>query len=50
MDDFGNCYQTDDWAMNCQQYIYSMCIHGMMDDEAMDIWIFWEFDYCHAEI
>lgn len=42
MDDFGNDYQTEEWAMTCTQYGYSMATFGFFDEVAVTIC----FDYC----
>lgn len=37
MDDFGNDYQDTEWAMNCEQYGYSMSTFGQFDDTTFNI-------------
>lgn len=54
MDDFGNDYQTMEWFTSCTQYIYSMSVHGLMDEMAIEscllAGITSDFDYAQAEI
>lgn len=54
MDDFGNDYQNEQWWMFNTQYIYSMSVHGMMDEMAIESCLMAgikaDFDYVQAEI
>lgn len=37
MDDFGNDYQDETWAMTCCESGHSMATFGMYDDTALDM-------------
>ncbi len=50
MDDFGNDYQTEEWAMRCEQYGFSVATFGFLDDECLDRCMFYNLDYARADI
>lgn len=50
MDDFGNDYQTEVWAMTETAYGHSMATFGMLDDVAVDICLAHSADYAAQEI
>lgn len=45
MDDFGDIYETEEWACYCEQWAYSMNTFGLFDDISLDICLKYSIDW-----
>lgn len=50
MDDFGNCYQTEEWFTHCTQYSASMATFGFADDFLHEVCVAFCIDYAAQEV
>lgn len=50
MDDYGNCYMTEDWFTNAEAYSASMATFGFFDDCAANICFEHGLDYAAQDV